>query len=201
MGEDCLVASLWTPSLDSRASLPVIVILHGGAFKAGGVGVHGTEEIGVPLAAAGTGHVVVAFHYRLGALGMSSHPALEAANWGHLDQVAAMRWINQEATAFGGSPSNILLYGYSAGAISAVSLLASPMSQGLFRAAFLSSTYSRFVATLDEAREAGTQCALATGCASDDAEEELFCLRGLDAGVIVANCGAPSDPAGFAHGA
>ena len=121
-----------------------MVWIHGGAyiFGAGGMTIYD----GTPLARKGA--VVVNLNYRLGPLGFFAHPALEKenpggpANFGLLDQIAALRWVQQNIASFGGDPSNVTIMGQSAGAKSVLALLASPLARGLFQKAIAMSSYA-----------------------------------------------------------
>jgi len=138
--EDCLVCNVWAPE-EAREPLPVMVFVHGGAFCNGSGS--GVMYRGDRLASRGV--VVVTFNYRLGALGFLAHPALAdeesggLGNWGLLDQVAALGWVRDNIRAFGGDPSNVTVFGESAGAMSICDLLAAPSARGLFRRAIAES--------------------------------------------------------------
>jgi para-nitrobenzyl esterase len=137
--EDCLYLNVWTPAADG-ARRPVLVWLHGGSFTTGS----GSQPIydGARLAARGD-VVVVTVNYRLGALGFLCLPGLEAedgaTNCGLLDQLEALAWVQRNIAAFGGDPRNVTLFGESAGAMSAGTLLGSPRARGLFARAILQS--------------------------------------------------------------
>ncbi|HTP21401.1 MAG TPA: carboxylesterase family protein [Solirubrobacteraceae bacterium] len=138
--EECLSLNVSAPTLDGRR--PVFVWLHGGGFAIG----HAAASLysGVRLAA-DAGAVVVTVNYRLGSLGWLGHPDLAAqadgpaANWGLLDQIAALEWVRDNIAAFGGDPTQVTLAGQSAGALSAMDLLVAPRAAGLFRRAVLQS--------------------------------------------------------------
>ncbi|HUJ33887.1 MAG TPA: carboxylesterase family protein [Solirubrobacteraceae bacterium] len=138
--EECLGLNVFSPSLDGRR--PVLVWLHGGGFAIGhaGAGLYSGERL-----AAAADVVVVTLNYRLGSLGWLGHPDLAsgpgapAANWGLLDQIAALEWVRENVAAFGGDPSRVTLAGQSAGALSAMDLLLAPKAAGLFRRAVLQS--------------------------------------------------------------
>ena len=129
--EDCLFLNVWTPGADDAAR-PVMVWIHGGAFTLGS----GSEGLynGATLASRGD-VVVVTINYRLGALGFLHLPALDESNFGMRDQVAALRWVRANIANFGGDPSNITIFGESAGGMSVSSLMGSPEAQGLFHKA------------------------------------------------------------------
>lgn len=132
--EDCLNLNVFTPSLEGER--PVMVWLHGGGFAIGHAGAslyHGGR-----LAAAANA-VVITVNYRLGSLGWICHPAFGGGNWGLLDQIAALEWVRENVSAFGGDPARVTLAGQSAGALCAIDLLAAPAARGLFRRAILQS--------------------------------------------------------------
>ncbi|HTI65978.1 MAG TPA: carboxylesterase family protein [Caulobacteraceae bacterium] len=127
MSEDSLYLNVWTTSLSRTARQPVMVWLHGGG-NLRGAGSEGFTD-GSNLAKLGV--TVVAPNYRLGAFGYLNDPVL-GANFGFLDQVAALEWVRDNIDAFGGDPSRVLVFGYSAGAQAVRNLLRSPLAKGLF---------------------------------------------------------------------
>jgi para-nitrobenzyl esterase len=142
VSEDCLTLNVWAPS-DARR-LPVMLWIHGGAL----VGGSSSEPMydGVKLAQQGI--VVVSINYRLGLLGFLAHPALSAeseqrlsGNYGLLDQIEALRWVRDNIAAFGGDPAKVTIAGESAGALSVIALMASPLARGLFAGAIVQSGY------------------------------------------------------------
>jgi para-nitrobenzyl esterase len=132
-GDEYLNACVWTPD-PGAGGLPVIVWIHGGAFVNGSNAVPLTDG----CAFARDGVVTVAVNYRLGAEGFAQLPDAPA-NRGLLDQVAALRWVRENAAAFGGDPGNVTVVGESAGAMSIGALLAMPTAEGLFHRAVLQS--------------------------------------------------------------
>lgn len=138
--EDCLTVSLRTPASAPGARLPVLVYIHGGSNAAGGAGDLADDALHRE------GMVVVKIQYRLGAFGFLGLDALRAedphassANYGLLDQIAALRWVRDNIAAFGGDPGNVTISGNSAGATDALFLTYSPLARGLFRRAILQS--------------------------------------------------------------
>jgi para-nitrobenzyl esterase len=136
--EDCLVLNVWRPAGKlSHKKLPVLVWIHGGGFLNGS----SAAAIYDGTAFARQGLVVVSFNYRLGRLGFFAHPALTAAkkgslgNYGLLDQVAALRWVQRNIAAFGGDPNQVTIAGESAGGISVMHHLTSPEARELFHQA------------------------------------------------------------------
>jgi para-nitrobenzyl esterase len=144
--EDCLFLNIWRPTARATGRQPVLVWIHGGAFVNGGS--TSPETMGDALARRGL--VVVTFNYRLGRLGFFGHPALTAenpgepkGNYGLMDQIAALRWVQRNIAAFGGDPANVTVMGESAGGIAINLLLGSPMADGLFRRAIIQSGAGR----------------------------------------------------------
>lgn len=183
--EQCLSLNIFAPEPDGRR--PVFVWLHGGGFAVGhaGASIYSGERL-----AAGADAVIVTLNYRLGSLGWLGHPDLAvasdapAANWGLLDQIAALRWVQENIASFGGDPSQVTLAGQSAGALSAMDLLVAPTAHGLFRRAVLQSPPLSDVAQpgAPGARWAEALSAAAGGTGAFDATT----LRALDAEQIVA---------------
>lgn len=134
--EDCLYLNVWTPTRDAGAALPVMVWIHGGSNKAGWS--FEPNYDGENLAARGN-VVVVSVAYRLGIFGFFGHPELRGspapANFGLLDQLAALRWVRDNIGRFGGDPTNTTVFGESAGAADIGYLMASPLAAGLFHRA------------------------------------------------------------------
>ena len=138
--EQCLSLNVFAPALSG--SRPVFVWLHGGGFAIGhaAASLYSGERL-----AANADAVVVTVNYRLGSLGWLGHPGLAAApdapaaNWGLLDQIAALEWVRDNIGAFGGDPGRVTLAGQSAGALSAMDLLVAPKAAGLFSRAVLES--------------------------------------------------------------
>lgn len=133
--EDCLTLNVWTPARKKHAKLPVMVWIFGGGFVAGGTSE--PRQDGQFLARKGV--LVVSMNYRLGVFGFFALPALAAespqkaaGNYGLLDQVAALQWVHRNIAKFGGDPNNVTIFGESAGSISVSTLMASPLSRGLF---------------------------------------------------------------------
>jgi para-nitrobenzyl esterase len=133
--EDCLYLNLWTPAWAPPMSLPVMVWLHGGSNMSG----TGSQDIYDGKTLTKYGVIVVTINYRLGVLGFFSHPQLTAesphhssGNYGLLDQLAALKWVQENIAQFGGDPKNVTLFGESAGAIDAGVLMTSPLAAGLF---------------------------------------------------------------------
>ena len=133
--EDCLYLNITTPRQSARWPLPVMVWVHGGAFVNGA----GSDYDVTRLVTAGE-VMVVTVNYRLGVFGFFGFPGLEGSgSFGLQDQQAALAWVRRNAAAFGGDPSNITLFGESAGSMSVCAQLVSPAAAGLFDKAILQS--------------------------------------------------------------
>ncbi|GAA1886585.1 carboxylesterase/lipase family protein [Williamsia serinedens] len=145
-GDESLNLSVWTPDPGARG-LPVMVWIHGGAFVRGAHSIPTYDG----AAFARDGVVMVGINYRLGALGFLSLPGAPD-NRGLLDQIAALRWVQDNVAAFGGDPDRVTVFGESAGAMSIASLLASPLAAGLFRRAVVQSGSGAAAAEVADAR-------------------------------------------------
>lgn len=180
--EDCLTLNIWTPAADD-GSRPVLVWIHGGAFLMG----TGASPLydGTRLGLRGDA-VIVTLNYRLGILGYLAHPALAnaegggaCANWGLLDQVAALDWVRQNIAAFGGDPGNVTIFGESAGGGSVAGLLAAPAAKGLFQKAIIQSG-PPFAASMQHAEHVAAQVLAEIGVA------EPSQLRQVDVDTLLA---------------
>lgn len=139
-GDDCLNLNVWTPSLDAAAKLPVMFWIHGGAFTTGS----GSLRIYDGTHLARKDVVVVSINYRLGLMGSFVAPGMFdddfcGPNRGFHDQLAALRWVQENIRCFGGDPGNVTIFGESAGGQSIAVLLSSPATRGLFRRAIAQS--------------------------------------------------------------
>lgn len=195
--EDCLVLNVWRPAaIKPGETLPVAVWIHGGAYVNGG----SSTPIYDGSAIAQQGVVVVSFNYRLGRFGFFAHPALTAAqegaiaNYGYLDQLEALRWVQRNIAAFGGDPNQVTLLGESAGGISIMHLLTWPAAKGLFhRAVVLSGGGRDYLLALRHLNEAtaerpsaeatGVQFAESVGI-TGTGTEALKALRALPAATV-----------------
>jgi para-nitrobenzyl esterase len=138
MSEDCLYLNVWTPAKSADERLPVLVYIFGGGFQNG----DGSEPRYDGESMARRGIVAVSVNYRTNIFGFFVHPALTkesphyaAGNYGLLDQVAALQWVQTNIAAFGGNPKHVTIAGESAGSISVSALMASPLSKNLLAAA------------------------------------------------------------------
>ena len=141
--EDCLALDIYAPANTNQKDLPVMFWIHGGGNVSGASQLYVGENLTV-----NENVIVISVQYRLGPLGWFSHPALvesaktsedKSANFGILDLIAALKWTRENAASFGGNPDNITIFGESAGGHNVVSLLASPLAEGLFHRAIIQS--------------------------------------------------------------
>ncbi|MGH3168897.1 MAG: carboxylesterase/lipase family protein, partial [Trebonia sp.] len=137
-GQEWLTVNVWTPDI-ATAGLPVLVWIHGGAYLIGS----GADPVSDGAGFAMSGVVLVSCNYRLGFEGWADIPGAPA-NRGLLDQVAALTWVRENVAKFGGDPSNVTVFGESAGAGSVAALLAMPSARGLFRRAIAQSVPGTF---------------------------------------------------------
>jgi para-nitrobenzyl esterase len=131
MSEDCLYLNVWTAAKSPSEKRPVMVWIHGGALTRGS----GSLSMYDGANFARHGVILVTVNYRLGILGYFAHPGLPSANYGVLDQIAALRWVQKNIAAFGGDPARVTIFGESAGSWSVNLLVASPLAHGLFQRA------------------------------------------------------------------
>jgi len=181
MSEDCLYLNVWTPSKSGRDKLPVLVYIFGGGFQNG----DGSERRYDGERMARKGIVAVSLNYRTNIFGFFVHPELTgesphhaSGNYGLLDQVAALRWVQKNIAAFGGDPKRVTIAGESAGSISVSALMASPLSKNMMAGAICESGAA--IASLPprplaEAEQNGVKFATAAGA------DSLTALRAMTA--------------------
>jgi len=136
-GEDCLYLNVWAPAAAKAGErLPVLVWIYGGGFNQGSA----SSPIYAGSELAKKGAIYVALNYRVGVMGFLAHPDMTkesghnaSGNWGFLDQIQALRWVQKNIAAFGGDAANVTLVGQSAGSMSINNLQASPLAKGLFK--------------------------------------------------------------------
>lgn len=191
--EDCLYLNVWTPAKKPGDRLPVLVWIYGGGFNGGATSV--PVHDGAKLVRRGV--VLVSLAYRVGVLGFYAHPELSAestrhvsGNYGLLDMVAGLQWIQRNIAAFGGDPKKVTIFGESAGGIAVSMLCASPLAKGLFQGAISQSGGSfgpssqspvpgENMRLLADAEASGAELARAAGASS------LEELRALPAEKVV----------------
>ena len=200
--EDCLNLNVWVPAVPSASSapLPVLVWMYGGGNFAGGTN-FGLSELGLGQniydgqALADAQHaVVVSFNYRVGVLGFLANPALKAANpqgttgnYGLLDALLALHWVQDNIAAFGGDKTHVTLFGQSAGAFNTCSLIASPLAAGLFSSALMESGNCA-AEQLPYQYDFATNIVAAMGCTH--ASDVVTCLQNAPLGAFVELSGA-----------
>jgi para-nitrobenzyl esterase len=187
--EDCLYLNIWAPAKARKAPVMLWIFGGGGTMGAGSVATYHGDAF------ARDGVILVTINYRLGALGGFAHPTLTKAanategfaNYHLLDSMAALRWMKDNAQAFGGDPNNITVFGESAGATIVANLLTSPLAKGLFAKAIIESTGSlpTPATPLAQAEEQGVAAMTALGIAGADAN--LDAMRALSGESIIAN--------------
>jgi para-nitrobenzyl esterase len=219
--EDCLYLNVWTPAKSASERLPVMVWIYGGGLQAGSSSE--PRQDGENLARRGV--VLVSMNYRLGVFGYMAHPDLTresgrsaSGNYGFMDQIAALRWVQHNIAAFGGDPGNVTIFGESAGSYSVSVLMASPVARGLFHKAIGESGAllgSRLVPehtrSLAEAEKNGEEFGKMLGAASiakmralpaDELLKEARAHESVRAGAVVDGYILPLDPAAiYATGA
>ncbi|XP_070356436.1 liver carboxylesterase-like isoform X2 [Equus asinus] len=173
--EDCLYLNIYTPAeLTKKSRLPVMVWIHGGALMVGGASTYD----GLALSAH-ENVVVVTIQYRLGIWGfLSTGDEHSPGNWGHLDQVAALHWVQDNIANFGGDPGSVTIFGESAGGESVSVLVLSPLAKNLFHRA-ISESGVAFTAGLvqKDSKAAAQQIAVFAGCKSTTSAVIVHCLR------------------------
>ncbi|WP_406238073.1 carboxylesterase/lipase family protein [Nocardia sp. NBC_01009] len=187
--EDCLTIDLYVPDGTRDRNLPVMVFFHGGGYTDGS-----NSQYDAPTRMVAEGNVIVAIpNYRLGPFGFMSLPELAAESGGATgtagiqDQQAALRWVHDNAHAFGGDPSNVTIFGESAGAGSICTHFAAPASDGLYNKAIIQSgscvRSSLMPRNRDDSFTRSQQYAESVGCG--DPATQLACLRALPAAKLL----------------
>ncbi|KAM9192019.1 liver carboxylesterase 1-like [Dugong dugon] len=175
LSEDCLYLNIYTPAdLTRKSKLPVMVWIHGGGLVVGGASLYD----GLALSA----HedvVVVTIQYRLGIWGFfSTGDEHSRGNWGLLDQVAALHWVQKNIANFGGNPGSVTIFGESAGGASVSVLVLSPLAKNLFHRAISESGVAlTAVLVKNESRSAAEKIAILAGCKTTTSAVMVHCLR------------------------
>ena len=185
VSEDCLYLNIWK-SRDRKnnsgvSTKPVFVFIHGGSNKGGWS--YEPNYMGAQLARRGI--VVVTIAYRVGAFGFFAHPELAQANFGLLDQIAALNWVKENIAGFGGDPNNVTLAGESAGANNIEYLMASPLAKGLFRRVAHQSGGSVLHERTNKQALEALGSALAERILGKNGEGEMQAMRGAPAEAII----------------
>ncbi|MEO1407921.1 MAG: carboxylesterase family protein, partial [Pseudomonadota bacterium] len=205
--ENCLFLNVRTANLGNANLQPVMVWIHGGSHQTG----TGATDLYQANGLVDKGAVVVTINYRLGPFGYLAHPSLSAddpngvsGNYGLLDQIKALEWVERNIAAFGGDPNNVTIFGESAGAQSVTEIMASPMSDGLYDKAILqsgSSTYNRIhlntdIETTRSAESVGREFLMPL-LPSEAIEASAAELRTLPADVILSRIPEAQDFTGY----
>jgi para-nitrobenzyl esterase len=184
MSEDCLFLNIWVADKPKSHRQPVLVWVHGGAFRVGSAG----QPIYDGASLARQGIIVVTLNYRLGKFGFLAHPALTLenpqepqGNYGLMDVLAALQWVQKNIKAFGGDPHQVTLAGQSAGGAAVYDLMTSPLSAGLFSKAIVESgVFSTPSMSFEKAQAAGVAAALSW----DPNAKDAAALRALSAAQV-----------------
>jgi len=167
--EDCLYLNVWTPAKSASERLPVMVWIYGGGFTYGSA----STRIYDGTRLAENGVVLVSFNYRLNVLAGFAHPLLSkesghgSGDYGMLDLIAALQWVQRNIKSFGGDPGNVTIFGESAGGIAVSSLVVSPLTRGLFHKAIVESGSAARITPLDHAEQTGEELVKKMGLDSD----------------------------------
>uniref|UniRef100_A0A8B9Q8X7 Carboxylic ester hydrolase n=1 Tax=Apteryx owenii TaxID=8824 RepID=A0A8B9Q8X7_APTOW len=174
VSEDCLYLNVYTPaSTEKQEKLPVFVWIHGGGFVFGAASSYDGSAL-----AAFDNVVVVTIQYRLGILGYFSTGDEHArGNWGYLDQVAALQWIQENIINFGGDPKCVTITGESAGGVSVSALVLSPLAKGLFHKAISESGTAVRLLFTDHPEKQAKRIATVAGCQISSSAAMVQCLK------------------------
>ncbi|XP_075621628.1 fatty acyl-CoA hydrolase precursor, medium chain isoform X2 [Balearica regulorum gibbericeps] len=174
VSEDCLYLNVYTPvSTEKQEKLPVFVWIHGGGLVFGAASSYDGSAL-----AAFDNVLVVTIQYRLGILGYFSTGDKHAqGNWGYLDQVAALQWIQENIIHFGGDPGSVTIVGESAGGVSVSALVLSPLAKGLFHKAISESGTAVRILFTDQPEKEAQRIATASGCEKSSSAAIVECLR------------------------
>ena len=195
LGEDCLNLNVWRPAAATPGKkLPVMVWFYGGGLVNGGT----QPEIYQGDNFARDGLVFVSVNYRLGRFGFFAHPGLTAehpgelkGNYGFMDQLEGLKWVQRNIAAFGGDPKRVTIFGESAGGFSVHTLVATPLAKGLFQRAIVESGGGRgqmgAAPKLPDAEKIGVAFAKSVGVEEPDAAAALAKLRALPPGALTGN--------------
>lgn len=184
ISEDCLYLNIYTPANRAHnAKLPVMVWIHGGGFVMGSASTYDGSAL-----AAYQDVVVVLIQYRLGLLGfLSTGDEQMSGNFGLLDQIQALKWVQEHIHNFGGNPDLVTIFGESAGGISVSLQLLSPLSKGLFHHAIAESGTASMDLLFDNDPLPVTQViANTSGCSLESTEKIANCMRNVDINTILA---------------
>ena len=189
--EDCLRLNVFSPDTNPKEKLPVMFWIHGGALR------YGSGDPYLPQGILSKDIVLVSINYRLGELGFFAHPALKeegnvpTTNFGLLDQIKGLEWVQKNIENFGGDPSNVTIFGESAGGLSVAALLVSPLSKGLFHKAIVQSGgFARMALNAYELNEMGMTGGMVgksfcNVCGVEDGPDQIDKMRDLPVEEII----------------
>ncbi|XP_071499943.1 acetylcholinesterase-like [Diadema antillarum] len=189
MSEDCLYLNIYAPSpVQSSAGIPVMVWIHGGSFSADTAMSY--DYSGIPLVTVGD-VIMVAINYRLGVFAQfSTEDDVAPGNFGMMDQVAALKWINENIAAFGGDKDKITIFGESAGSSSVGFHILSKLSRGYFTQAMMQSGSAfdlwAFLDDPERERRLSAQLGVAMGCDTSSSDALVECLKLQDGMALLA---------------
>lgn len=204
--EDCLQLNVWRPA--TPGPHPVMVWIHGGGLTQGSaVKLDNDGLLYDGEYYAERGIVYVSINYRLGLLGYLAQRDFvaeaadqpQAGNYGLLDQIAALRWVQRNIGHFGGDPARVTIFGESAGGVSVCALMGATATRGLFQRAIVQSGNCHWsLPSLESGLQQGDRVTTATGCAN--ATDKRTCLRALTPAQLMTAVPPVVDPAGFSDG-
>ena len=196
--EDCLQLNIWTPTWPMKARVPVMVWFHGGGNVAGSA----IEPLFNGEVLARHGVILVSANYRLGVFGFFAHPELtkesahhSSGNYALLDQIMALRWVQENIAAFGGDPANVTIFGESAGSMDVNTLIAMPMSNGLFARVIAESGAAGDAQPLAEAEKKGEALGAKLNISGDGALAKLRAVSSED--LVKASTQGPASGGGM----
>lgn len=188
--EDCLFVNVWSPNLNSKDKLPVLVYIHGGFLNYGSgdaLGLYPNSEMVSELNIVG-----VSFNYRLNAFGFlsldvlsKSSPTDTSGNYGFMDQILALKWTQVNIEKFGGDPNRVTILGQSSGGTSELALLTSPMAKGLFHGAIMMSASAVYNKSAADASRDNEIFVRNSKCQRADVNSTIKCLYNLSAKQVV----------------
>ncbi len=195
--EDCLQLNIWTPTWPMKTPVPVMVWFHGGGNIAGSA----IEPLFNGETLARHGVILVSANYRLGVFGFFAHPELtkesahhSSGNYALLDQIEALKWVQENIANFGGDPANVTIFGESAGSMDVNTLLTMPMSKGLFARVIAESGAAGAAQSLAETEARGEALATKLNITGDGVLAKLRALSSED--LMKASTQAPGGGGG-----
>ncbi|XP_060547152.1 cholinesterase-like isoform X2 [Pantherophis guttatus] len=185
LSEDCLSLNIWVPHPQPSSTVPILVWIHGGSYL---IGTSSLELYNGASLSAAENVIVVTINYRLGALGFLYLPPAVPGNLGLWDQQLALKWVKENAAAFGGDPSRVTIFGQSAGGSSVNFHLLAPKSQDLFAQAVIQSgTANAFYAwrSPEKAKQKSLEFVHLLGCSEDNNNSIVHCLQSKNVSELI----------------